>query len=37
MLPSGNDAAFQIGMIGGTILKLADANNVKKIYDRLEI
>jgi D-alanyl-D-alanine carboxypeptidase len=34
MLPSGNDAAFQIALLGGTILRLADANNVKKIYER---
>lgn len=35
MLPSGNDAACQIAMVGGTIIKLAEINRVKKIYDRL--
>lgn len=35
MLPSGNDAACQIAMVGGTILKLAEINRVKKIYERL--
>lgn len=34
MLPSGNDAAFQIAMLGGTILKLVDLARLKKIYDR---
>lgn len=34
MLPSGNDAAFQIAMLGGTILKLVDLARLKKIYDK---
>lgn len=37
MLPSGNDAACQIAMIGGTILKLAELNKIGKIYEREEI
>lgn len=34
MLPSGNDAACQIAMVGGTILKLGQFNRAKRIYDR---
>lgn len=34
MLPSGNDAACQIALVGGTILKLAELGKVKRIYER---
>jgi D-alanyl-D-alanine carboxypeptidase len=37
MLPSGNDAAYQVAVIGGTILRLGESNQVKKIYERLQV
>jgi hypothetical protein len=36
MLPSGNDAAFQIAHIGGMILKIVELNLGKNIYEKIQ-
>lgn len=37
MLPSGNDAAYQIALLGGAILKLSKSNETKMVYCRLKL
>lgn len=37
MLPSGNDAAYQIALLGGAILKLSKSNETKIVYSRLKL